>query len=71
MTQQSLADRAVFVLAELAKITDDVTNDHADRHAIRRIKHMAVARLDAALIEVEALLSLKVDVREIVKDLTP
>lgn len=63
--QESLADRAVRILAKLATLNDDVTNDHADRHALRNIKRIASSHLDAALREVEDLIYLADTVREL------
>ncbi|RZJ07662.1 MAG: hypothetical protein EOP39_15775 [Rubrivivax sp.] len=63
--QESLADHAVRVLAKLATMNDDVTNDDADRHALRNIKRIATQHLDAALREAEELMYLAEGVREL------
>jgi len=50
MSTQSLADQAVFALARVSEIGEDVPNDHPMRHAIRRMKQTAQKIMsDAAL----------------------
>lgn len=45
---ESLADRAVATLAHVARMTEGVTNDHPERHALRELKQVAEAILDEA-----------------------
>jgi hypothetical protein len=62
--QQSLAERAVFVLAELANFGENITNEMPERHALRQIKHLARIRFDAALTDVEGLFMLAQSIRD-------
>lgn len=48
MAEKSLADRAVDALAHVGRMTDSVTNDHPERHAIREMKQMAESILEEA-----------------------
>ena len=64
----SLADRVVRILAKLATLNDDVTNDDKDRHVLRNIKRIAGQHLDAALNEVEELMYVADSVRELRAD---
>lgn len=51
--QESLTERAVRILAKLATMSDDVTNEDADRHCLRNLKRIAAQNLNAALHETE------------------
>ena len=66
MSQQTLTERAIFVLANLATFTDDVTNEHPERHALRLIKNMVSAHLELALREAQDLMEMKTELRSIV-----
>ena len=66
MSQQTLAERAVLVLANLATFTDDVTNEHHERYALRRIKNMVSARLELALVEAQDLMAMKAELRDMI-----
>ena len=48
MSEKSLADRAVDALAHVGRMTDRVTNDHPERHAIREMKQVAESILEEA-----------------------
>lgn len=62
---ESLADRAVRVLAKLKDMNDDVTNDDEDRHVLREIKRIADEQLSSALRDTERLIYLADNVREL------
>lgn len=49
--QRSLADRAVRVLADVQALENLVTLDHAHRHDIWRMKHLAERILSDAFIQ--------------------
>ncbi|MFY9480248.1 MAG: hypothetical protein WAQ08_21650 [Aquabacterium sp.] len=46
---QSLADQAVETLAAVSAMTDALTNDHPERHAVRSLKPIAQDIISNAL----------------------
>jgi hypothetical protein len=50
MSQQpSLADQAVYTLALVARIGEDLTSDAPERHVVRNIKRCAEKAIEAGL----------------------
>ena len=68
---ESLTEQAVRVLADLATMTDDVTNEHPERHMVRNLKRQAEAMLGQTLNTIESLITLKEEVRDIVREFSP
>lgn len=46
---QSLADKAVEVLAMVRTMDADITNDRPERHQVRNLKRLAEAAIDEGL----------------------
>ncbi|MEL4181203.1 hypothetical protein [Roseateles sp. PN1] len=62
--RSSIADRAVLVLSELSKFGDTITVEMPERHALRHLRQLALARFEAALTDVEGLFILAQAIRD-------
>lgn len=72
MTQhESLADVGVAALAAVSAMTDGVTNDHPERHAIRQLKHLAQADLEQAFRRARQLAYMVDDLRKLARPAEP
>ena len=49
MSQPSLADQAVSTLAAVARMDSNVTNEHPERHQVRKLKQLAEQTLADAM----------------------